>query len=190
MIEVLLFSFSISIDAFGYAMGFGTRDIKLSKLEFLILNLINTTILTLMVVSFKYLNFLFEFAIVEKISSISLIFFGIIYIFQAFKESFEKIKNKSNTISNKSFFKVRDYFKFSDLALVLTIFVFENAFSSLIFHTSLDNAVLFIFSNFIFHYLFFIIGFDLGNKIIKKVNFNTSFVSGIIFVLLGLFNLN
>lgn len=190
MIEVLLFSFSISIDAFGYAMGFGTRDIKLSKLEFLILNLINTTILTLMVVCFSYLSFIFQFAIVEKISSLSLILFGIIYIYQAFKQSFEKLKSTSNLISKKCFLKVRDYFKFSDLALVLTIFVFENAFSSLIFHTSLTNAVLFVSSNFIFHYLFFIIGFDLGNKIVKKININTSLISGVIFVLLGIFNLN
>lgn len=189
MIEVLLFSFSISIDAFGYAMGFGTRNIKLSKIEFLILNLTNTTILTLLVLSFSYLNFIFKYPIVEKISSIALIIFGIIYVMEAFKDNFKALKTKNKKVSRNSFSGIKDYFKFSDFFLVLTIFIFENAFSSLVFHSSLSNAVLFIFSNFIFHYLFFIIGFDLGAKIVKKINVNTSFISGLIFLILGIFNL-
>lgn len=188
MIEVLLFSFSISIDAFGYAMGFGTRNIKLSKLEFLVLNLVNTTILSLLVISFSYLNFIFKYPIVEKISAIALIIFGIVYIIQAFKDSLSTINVTKNNISKESFNNIKDYFKFTDFALVLTIFIFENAFSSLVFHSSLSNAVLFIFSNFVFHYLFFIIGFDLGAKIVKKININTSFISGFIFLLLGIFN--
>lgn len=183
MLEVLLFSFSISIDAFGYSFGFGTRNIKLTKLEFLILNLINTTVLSLMVITFSYIKFLFSCPIVEKISSIALIIFGAYYIFESFKDIFFKKQN-----SNGLLLKNNDYFKVYDFILILTIFIFENAFSSLVFHTSLSNAVLFIFSNFIFHYLFFIIGFDLGAKIIKKININTSFISGFIFVVLGCFN--
>ena len=40
MIEVLLFSFSISIDAFGYSLGFGSKNIKINKVDFFILNII------------------------------------------------------------------------------------------------------------------------------------------------------
>lgn len=187
MIEVLLFSFSISIDAFGYALGFGTRQIKLSKLEFLILNLINTIILTIMVLAFSYINFILDNPVVEMLSAFALIVFGLFYVIGSFKDLFKDLKKDFKKGPN--FCKLHDYFKLTDLLLILCIFIFENAFSSLVFHVSMSNGVLFVLSNFLFHYIFFIIGFDLGAKIVKKVSINTSFISGFIFLILGLVNL-
>lgn len=188
MIEVLLFSFSISIDAFGYALGFGTRQIKLSKLEFLIFNLINTIILTIMVLAFSFLGFLLNNPIVEMLSAFALIIFGLFYVFSAFKDILKELKNNSHKQGPK-LCRLHDYFKSTDLLLILCVFVFENAFSSLVFYASMSNAYLFILSNFLFHYIFFIIGFDLGAKIVNKININTSFISGLIFLILGLVNL-
>lgn len=187
MLEVLLFSFSISIDAFGYSFGFGTRNIKLTKFEFLVLNIINSLILSVMLIGFSNLNFLFKYKIFEKISSVSLIIFGFIYLIQSFVDIFKR--NKKHNLSNGDLYLRQDYFKLRDLFLMLIIFIFENAFSSFVFHSRLSNQVLFILSNFMFHYLFFIVGFDLGAKIIKKININTSYISGLIFILLGIFNL-
>lgn len=68
MFEVLLFSFSISIDAFGYSVGFGSKNTKLSQIQFLILNLINTGILTLFMLSYPKITFLFASEIVHGMS--------------------------------------------------------------------------------------------------------------------------
>ena len=186
MLEVLLFSFSISIDAFGYSIGFGTRNIKINKLEFLIINLLNSTILTLLLLTYSKFKHLIENnSLIEKIVPYLLILFGFYYIFSSFVSLFKKHKNKEGV-----FLKEDNYFKISDILLLFFVFLCENTFSTFVFYTSLNGVELFVLSNFIFHYLFFVIGFDLGNKIIKKISFNSSFLSGVIFVLLGIFNLH
>ena len=53
MLEVLLFSFSISIDAFGYSLGFGSKNIKINKIDFFILNVVNSLILSLLLIIFS-----------------------------------------------------------------------------------------------------------------------------------------
>ena len=195
MLEVLLFSFSISIDAFGYSMGFGTKNIKISKIEFLIFNLINSTILTIFLMAFSHISFLLNNGFVEKISPLILCLFGLYYVVQSFyvviKSIISKKKNIEINVVKKEYFKhcSENYFKFSDLVLLFSVFIFENAFSAFVFYTHLSMPILFVLTNFIFHYMFFIIGFDLGNKIVKRVNLNTSFISGFIFLILGFYNL-
>ena len=194
MIEVLLFSFSISIDAFGYSLGFGSRNIKLGKVDFLILNLINSSILTFFLLIFSSIKNLLNASIIEKISPICLLLFGVYYVYQSFYKLFKSLKQKSkNKISvigeDELSIKTKKHFMLSDLLLLLTIFVFENIFSCFVFYTSLSGGVFFVLTNFIFHFMFFTIGFDLGNKIVKKIDFNSSFISGFIFCLLGILNL-
>lgn len=194
MLEVLLFSFSISIDAFGYSMGFGSKNIKINKFDFLLLNLINSLILSIFLISFSYIDYLFNNNFIEKISPVILCLFGCYYIFESFYSLIKLNSLKNNlqikkSYENKFVRKINNYFGFSDLFILFSIFIFENAFSTFIFYTHMTDAVLFVFSNFIFHYLFFIIGFDLGSKIVKKVNFKSSFLTGYIFLLLGLYNL-
>lgn len=189
MLEVLLFSFSISIDAFGYSMGFGTRNIKIKRSEFFVLNLINTLILTILLISFSNMSYILNNKIVESMAPILLLLFGAYYVVQSFISLFKQLKNGTYINKEKVFDNKKDYFKLSDIFLLFLVFLFENAFSTFVFYTSLDGIVLFVSSNFIFHYLFFLIGFDLGSKIVKKIDFNSSFISGFIFLFLGIFNL-
>lgn len=190
MLEVLLFSFSISIDAFGYSMGFGTRNIKIRRLEFLILNLINTLILTILLLLFSDESNILNNKIVESMAPILLLIFGLYYVAQSFITLFKELKNVCKVSHKDLFDKKNDYFKLSDIFLLLLVFLFENAFSTFVFYTSLSDILLFVASNFIFHYLFFLIGFDLGSKIIEKVGLSSSFISGFIFLFLGIFNLS
>jgi len=195
MIEVLLFSFSISIDAFGYSLGFGSKNIKINKIDFFILNIINSLILTLLLVVFYKYSYILNNEVIEIISPLLLCLFGFYYIVQSFIalfKSYKDLSKKSFATKNQNILlgvQKNTYFKFSDLFLLLSIFIFENAFSTFIFYTNLSNPVLFVASNFFFHYMFFLIGFDLGNKIVKKINFSSSFITGYIFAFLGLFEI-
>ncbi|MBQ9793147.1 MAG: hypothetical protein IJW32_05395 [Clostridia bacterium] len=189
MLEVLLFSFSISIDAFGYSMGFGTRNIKIKRSEFFVLNLINTLILTILLISFSKISYILNNKIVESMAPILLLLFGAYYVLQSFISLFKQLKNIDCVNSENVFDNKKDYFKLSDIFLLFLVFLFENAFSTFVFYTSLNGIFLFVSSNFIFHYLFFLIGFDLGSKIVKKIGFSSSFISGFIFLFLGIFNL-
>lgn len=190
MLEVLLFSFSISIDAFGYSMGFGTRNIKINRFDFFILNFINSLILTILIIIFSKVSYILNNKIFENIAPILLLLFGIYYVGQSFISLFKQLLNKhTNNNQDVLFNKKNTYFKLTDIFLLLSIFLFENAFSTFVFYTSLTEPVLFVLSNFIFHYMFFLIGFDLGSKIVKKIDFSSSFISGFIFLFLGFFNL-
>lgn len=190
MFEVLLFSISISIDAFGYSLGFGSKNVKPSKFDFLILNLINTSILIFFFLIYSYIfNFINEYNFLNKITALLLLLFGIYYIYDAFKKVVKSLKI-TNLVGTQNFNllnKQIKYFSLSDLFVLLIVFIVENAFSTLIFFNQFNNAFLFIFSNFIFHYLFFTIGFDLGSKIAKRIATNTPVITGTIFILLGLF---
>ena len=194
MLEVLLFSFSISIDAFGYSLGFGSKNIKVNKIDFFILNIINSLILSLLLLIFSNFSYVLNNKIVEIISPVLLCLFGLYYLIQSYINLimvYNKFKKDNCVNANKKFLNIikNNYFKVADLLLLLSIFIFENAFSTFIFYTSLSNPILFVASNFFFHYMFFIIGFDLGNKIVKRINFNSSFITGYIFLLLGLFEI-
>ena len=190
MLEVLLFSFSISIDAFGYSMGFGTRNIKIKRLEFLVLNLINSLILSILLISFSNVSYVLNNIIIKSVSPLLLMLFGFYYIIQSFVDLFKNKEIGDNQKQKIFINKKEGIFKLWDLMLLLLVFLFENAFSTFIFYTSMTKDIFFfVASNFIFHYLFFLIGFDLGGKIIKKFGFNSSFLSGFIFIFLGIFNL-
>ncbi len=188
MFEVLLFSFSISIDAFGYSIGFGSRNIKVSKFDFLILNLINTLILTLFFLIYSSIQQVINrFTFLSKVTAILLFCFGCYYLIQAFVSVIKSmLSNKSETKLENILQRQIKYFNFYDFLILLAVFVFENAFSTFIFFSHFSNHVLFIASNFVFHFLFFVIGFDLGNKIVKKISVNTPVITGVIFVILSI----
>ena len=111
MLEVLLFSFSISIDAFGYSMGFGTRNIKIKRSEFFVLNLINTLILTILLISFSKMSYILNNKIVESMAPILLLLFGAYYVVQSFISLFKQLKNVTYINKEKVFDNKKDYFK-------------------------------------------------------------------------------
>lgn len=188
MFEVLLFSFSISIDAFGYSLGLGSRNIKISKFDFLILNLINSCILILFFLIYSSIYQIIEkYIFLDKITALLLFCFGLYYFINSFIKvinvKFQKIINIRNfDLVNEQINSLR----ISDLLLLLVVFMFENAFCTVIFFSQYTNIFFFIISNFIFHYSFFTIGFDLGNKIAKKISGSTPIITGSVFMLLGL----
>lgn len=188
MLEVLFFSFSISIDAFGYSLGFGSRNIKLGVKDFLILNIINILILSLFLSIFPYIKFLSESVFLEDVGSYLLLIFGVYYFFMAYKDLIFELKNG---VKAKDFtFKERfNYLSFTDFLLLFSIFVIENIFSTFVFFASLSHIEIFVLLIFLFHCIFFVLGFKMGNKIISKLPLDTSFISGSIFILLALVNL-
>lgn len=188
MFEVLLFSFSISIDAFGYSVGFGSKNTKLSQIQFLILNLINTGILTLFMLSYPKITFLFASEIVHGMSGYILLVLGQYNAFVAYRAVFVSLKAHNKKLIIKNPFQINN-FSLVDLSSLMLIFIFENLFSTFIFYSTLCFPEFFIITSFCFHYLFFIVGFDLGFRIKKVLSFDTRFVTFVIFIFIGLLNI-
>ncbi len=188
MLEVLFFSFSISIDAFGYSLGFGSRNIKLGVKDFLVLNIINILLLSLFLSIFPHIKILSESNFLEDIGSYLLLVFGFYYFILAYKDLIFELKNG---LKAKDFtFKERfNYFNFTDFLILFSIFIIENIFSTFVFFASLSHVEIFVLLTFLFHCVFFVLGFKIGNKIISKVPIDTSFISGSIFILLAVANL-
>lgn len=201
MIEVLLFSLSISIDALGYSIGFGSKNVQIKLSQFLVLNLINSLILSLFLYCFSSFKYFFENPIIAQIGPILLGILGLLNVLNAFFSKFiEKIKDKiinyfkqkNNKNSNKVITKIsteNNYLMPIDLLFLFLVFIFENAFSTFVFYTNFTNVILFVFSNFVFHFMFFLLGFNIGKKLAKKVEKHTSFVSGYIFLWLAFIEL-
>ena len=189
MLGVLFFSISISIDAIGYALGFGSRDVKLTIKQFFLINTLNILILALFLNIFPYISFLANYPFLENLGSYLLLVFGFYYIFLAYKSLVFDLKKWNKQKKYKFLQKNDDYLHLLDILLLLSIFVIENIFSTIVFYSSLGYKNLFLLFVFVFHSLFFLIGFFMGNRIIKRISLNTSFLSGCIFVLLALENL-
>lgn len=184
MLEVLIFAFSISIDAFGYSLGFGARKIKLKFVDFLLLNFINIFILSTFLIIFPGITFLYNNPLLEHIGSLLLLAFGIFYVTKSFLSLFIKKKEKLVFLRNEN-----NTLLFSDLLILMLVFVFENLFSTFVFYSNLGHPFLFVIFTFMFHLFFFLLGFSIGNKIVKVVNIDTSFISGMIFLSLSCYNL-
>ena len=188
MLQTLIFTFSISIDAFGYSLGFGSRRVKLGVLDFFAVNVLNILILCLFLTIFPYIKFLSESVFLEDMGNYLLLLFGVYYFFMAYKELIFELKygiKEEKKIRHNSL----NYLNFSDLLLLFAIFIIENMFSTFIFYASLTGRHIFIISTFLFHCMFFTLGFKTGNKIVKSLMLDDEFVSGSIFILLALSNL-
>ena len=188
MLEVLLFSFSISIDAMGLSFIFGSKNFKLTKPYFLFLNALNTIFLIFFLLLFPMLN-IFNTVTLNIIGCFILISLGSYYIIssllRAVKRYLEFVKPplKKKIYFNKKPFSLKEFF-------TLTLcFLGDDILSSIVFYSSFSYHVLFIVSTFLFHYLFFSIGFDLGEGVAKRNKVDSSFISGVISILLGFFNL-
>lgn len=234
MIEILLFSLSVSIDAFGYSLGFGSRNINIKLNQFLVLNLINTLVLLLFLSGFSNFEYLFKNPVISKISPFLLAFLGLYYVASGFNGLIYKIKGNKNGKKNKAknnaksqrkiynfcnnysancyeynkenklskiknnkeikkefvgLYNAETCLNIIDFLCLFLVFIFENAFSTIVFYSNFNNEVLFVFSNFIFHFLFFMLGFIIGKNIATKINSHTSFLSGYIFLCLAYFEL-
>ncbi len=197
MIEILLFSFSISIDALGYSIGFGSRNVTLKVSQFFVLNLINSLILSLFLWSFSSFKYFFENPTIAKISPILLAIFGACYVFNAFFSKIKpliiekfskyncKIERKKSNVMLTFNHPSENFLRPLDLSVLFLVFIFENAFSTFVFYSNFNNALLFVLSNFVFHFMFFLLGFNIGKKLVNRIEQHTSFVSGFIFLCLS-----
>ena len=188
MIEVLLFSFSISIDAFGYSVGFGSKNIKLTRIQFLLLNIINTGILVIFMTIYPKITSLFSSKTTHYMGSILLLVLGLYNCFIAFRTLFVRYFAHTKKIIIKDRF-YNSFLTLFDLFSLLLVFLSENLFSTFIFYSTLNHAMLFILASFCFHYIFFIVGFDLGLKIKKAFPFDSRFITYNIFIMIALINL-
>lgn len=188
MLKVLLFVFSISIDAFGYSVGFGSNNFKLSRFQFLILNLVNVMILTIYMLNFPKLSFIISSKIAPYLSSILLLVLGSYHCIASFRALYVSLVTLNKNICIKQEFET-EIFSIIDLLFLLFVFVFENMFSTLVFYTSLSHPAFFVISCFCMHYLFFMVGFDVGIKLKKYFPFDSRFITYNIFIIIGLMNL-
>ncbi len=187
MLATIIFALSLSVDAFGYSLGFGSRNVKLRPLEFFVLNLLNVMILCLFfeVYSFIELSSLHNY--LESIGNYLLLGFGFYYILLALKSQFFDLKSHDMCkieIKNGNFSRLT----LLDLSLLLSIFVVENILATIIFCASFNGKIVFVLFIFLFHMLFFLLGFFMGNKVANFCKIDSSLLSGVIFVVLALFN--
>ncbi len=188
MFEVLLFSFSISIDAFGYSVGFGSKNTKLTQIQFLLLNLINTGILVLFMSIYPRISVLFASNIVHSLSGYLLLVLGLYNAVVAYKSLFVSLKAYNKNIIPKITFQ-NGVFSLVDLSVLLLVFISENIFSTFIFYSTLSLPEFFVLTSFCFHYMFFIVGFDIGLRLKNILPFDTRFVTFVMFILIGLINI-
>lgn len=188
MLEVLLFSLSVSLDAFGYSLGFGSKNIKLSRKDFLFLNIANCSILILFLMYYPTLLPLSTSNIARNMGSFLLLVLGSYNIITAYWAVFVRFKAYSKTDLPKNNFQTSKL-TFLDLSILLLVFCFENMFSTFIFYSTLSHIEVFVCSHFIFHYSLFLLGSEVGLKLRKFFLIDSSFFAGIIFTLIGLFNL-
>lgn len=184
MLSVVLFAFSLSFDALGYSMGFGSRNIRLKPADFFVLNLLNALILCLFFEVHTIIKLSALFFFLDFYGDYLLLFFGFYYILIALKEQI--CAKKTCNISQKQ--GKPAYLNLIDLILLLSIFVVENFFATIIFCANFVGEIYFVVFIFLFHMLFFLLGFFAGNKLAKFFKVDSSLLSGVIFVLLALFN--
>ena len=187
MLEVLLFSFSVSIDAIGLSLNFGSRNFILTKMQFLALNILNSAVLTLFLMLFPFFPFM-NLSWLGKVGSFAMLGIGVWYILKCIFCEIKGLCSTKKASYNLSF--VQKYFSLKEFFTLVFFFIVENVMSTIIFYSSLMYPVLFIVSTFIFHYMAFTIGYDLGDKLSKVLPFDPNFISGIVFFALGILNIN
>ena len=185
MLEVLLFSFSVSIDAIGFSINFGSRNFFLSKRLFFLLNVLNCAVLTFFLLLFKFIPFVGS-KWLGVLGSIIMICLGLWYIIEGIIKHLVSLHSSGTRPVLPHF--VKKAFSLKEFFVLVFFFIVENVVSTIIFYSSLNYPVLFICATFIFHYMAFTIGYNLGDKLTKYLPFDASFISGIIFFILGVIN--
>ena len=186
MLEVLLFSFSVSIDAIGFSLNFGSRNFVLSKKLFFLLNTLNCAVLTFFLLLFRFIPFFGE-RWVGLLGSAIMLCLGAWYIVQGLVKHILELRSHKLVITPPHF--VKNIFSLKEFFLLVFFFILENVMSTIIFYSSLSFPVLFICATFVFHYMAFLFGYHLGDKLVKKLPFDASFISGVIFFILGIINI-
>lgn len=187
MLSIIFFAFSLSLDAFGYSLGFGSRNVKLSPIDFLIINILNALILCLFFEIYNFIELANFRVFLNSFGNYILLAFGFYYILLALKEQFFGLKTK---VASKINFKNQNFSQLTplDFILLLSIFVVENIVAVIIFCSNFVGKFYFVAFIFLFHMLFFLLGFYMGNKMAKIFSVDSSFLSGAIFVVLALIN--
>lgn len=180
MLEVLFFSLSISIDAFGLSLSTFGQHFKIRPLLFLALNVLNASLLSFFLLIFKNVSVL-STPTLSKLGDIFLVLFGLYYMISAAKKQNENLHSSNNYVVLKK----KENLKVGDLLMLLYMFVFENIISAIIFYSNFDYPVFFVVSNFVLHAFFFMVGVAFGEKITKHIDVDSSFVSGAVFFALG-----
>lgn len=187
MLSIIFFAFSLSLDAFGYSLGFGSRNVKLRPIDFLAINILNALILCLFFDIYSFIELANFRLFLDSFGNYILLAFGFYYIVLALKEQLFGLKTR---VVSKINFKNQNSSQLTtlDLFFLLSIFVVENIVAVIIFCSNFVGKFYFVAFIFLFHMLFFLVGFYMGNKVAKFFSMDSSFLSGAIFVLLALIN--
>ena len=188
VLSVILFSFSISIDAFSLAIGYGVQGIKFSLLSSVLINLINGTFLCVSAFFSQRIFACFSADIIVYIGSSFLFFMGVLKFAEFFKN-----RNKERH------FVVRDFgfgdwhknyfcFEIKKGFSIIPLMCIESVISGFGFLSYGANMIFYLICFAIFfHSLFLFLGSNLGNKMtVGYVEIDFSWFSGIIFIFLSM----
>ncbi len=201
MIETLLLVFTLSLDAFVASIAYGTNEIKIPFVSMTIINITCSSLFALSLFLGSIVKKFIPKGITLLISFLILILLGIFYLFQSLIKSYiaksstpnKKIKLKiSDLIINIYIDETSADFNKSKnlnpkealyLAIALSLDSLAIGFSSSL--TGI-NYVQVIFFSLFYGIIAVQLGLLIGRKLVEKSNFNISWLSGVILIILAI----
>lgn len=174
MFSFALLILCLNIDALSYGISYGVKKIKLKVLYILSISILSTIIFLIPLSFSKYIYQYFNERTCETINGIILILLGITFFFQK--------KDKTKTPLQETFtlkkFLLECFAISADAFFTALLSGFsENFFAFCIIFYFFTNFIAIFCGNYFFR------------KLGSKTEFNLSFLSGFIFILLGFFKI-
>ncbi|HZJ76282.1 MAG TPA: sporulation membrane protein YtaF [Oscillospiraceae bacterium] len=201
MIEILLLVFTLSLDAFVASIAYGTNKIEIPFISTVIINITCSSILALSLLLGSIVRKFIPENITLLIGFLILTFLGVFYLFQSLIKSYifkdpaqnKKVKLKiSDLIINIYIDETSADFNKSKnlnpkealyLAIALSLDSLAIGFSSSL--TGI-NYIQVIFFSLLYGIIAIQLGLLVGRKLVEKSNFNISWLSGIILIILAI----
>lgn len=201
--QLILLVIAVCIDSFFVALSYGNHSIKLSFKMILLLSFICTLILGISIFFSTFISYFIPKTLCILISSILFISIGITDLFQSFIKSYLKNVNNKKLFfhTNEICFVLNIYMDETsadidhskDLSIHETIYLafvlsFDSLLSGFAYGVSIPFSITLILLTFIFTCFSFLSGNLIGKNLLKST-FHFSWISGIIFIILGLIKL-
>lgn len=201
--QLMFMVIAVCMDSFLVSLSYGNHRIRLSYKMILLLSFICTLILGISLFFSSFLSYFINKKLCIIISSILFISIGITGLFQSFIKSYLKNVNDKKLFfqTNEICFVLNIYMdetsadldKSKDLSIYETIYLafalsFDSIISGFAYGVSIPFSYTLILFTFIFTYLSFLSG-NLIGKYLFKSTIPLSWISGVIFIILGIIKL-
>ncbi len=201
MAETMLLVFTLSLDAFIASIAYGTNEIKMPFVSIAIINITCSSFLALALFLGSVIKKLIPEGITLLISFLTLMLLGIFYLFQSLiKSHITKISTPNKEVKLKisdliiSIYVDETNADFNNsktlspkeslyLAVALSLDSLAIGFSSSLAGV---NYMQVIFFSLVYGFTAIWLGLLIGRKLVEKSNFNISWLSGIILMILAI----